>query len=165
LADFLEQEDYATKHNVSEEDRMAIEDGANKPVDPMQGLEGLDQAGPKLNWVSIFVPLHLSSLRFPLDHIVSAWRSGWGIFSSLIAKIEFSLREVLLWAAKYHVARKKRKRKPSDPSLFYKAGTARCRSWKCPRHLRRSESAMRCCKKKSKSTPKYPFPASRLFLL
>jgi hypothetical protein len=48
-ADFSEQEDYATKHNVSEEDRMAIEDGANKPVDPMQGLEGLDQAGPKLN--------------------------------------------------------------------------------------------------------------------
>ena len=46
---FLKQEDYATKHNVSEEDRMAIEDGANKPVDPMQGLEGLDQAGPKLN--------------------------------------------------------------------------------------------------------------------
>jgi len=44
-----EQEDYATKHNVSEEDRMAMEDGANKPVDPMQGLEGLDQAGPKLN--------------------------------------------------------------------------------------------------------------------
>jgi hypothetical protein len=49
FADFSEQEDYATKHNVSEEDRMAIEDGSNKPVDPMQGLEGLDQAGPKLN--------------------------------------------------------------------------------------------------------------------
>jgi hypothetical protein len=48
-ADFWEQEDYATKHNVSEEDRMAIEDGAKKPLDPMQGLEGLDQAGPKLN--------------------------------------------------------------------------------------------------------------------
>lgn len=41
------QEDYAAKHNVSEEDRMAVEDDG-KPADPMQGLEGLDQAGPKL---------------------------------------------------------------------------------------------------------------------
>lgn len=48
FADFVEQEDYASKHNVSEEDRMAVADGANKPVDPMQGLEGLDEAGPKL---------------------------------------------------------------------------------------------------------------------
>ncbi|GAB7329629.1 hypothetical protein MBLNU13_g01376t1 [Cladosporium sp. NU13] len=42
-----EQEDYAAKHNVSEEDRMAVEEDA-KAADPMQGLEGLDQAGPKL---------------------------------------------------------------------------------------------------------------------
>jgi hypothetical protein len=42
------QEDYATKHNVSEEDRMAVEDDSTKSADPMQGLEGLDQAGPKL---------------------------------------------------------------------------------------------------------------------
>jgi len=48
FADFVEQEDYASKHNVSEEDKMAVADGANKPVDPMQGLEGLDEAGPKL---------------------------------------------------------------------------------------------------------------------
>lgn len=51
LTDNPHQEGYAAKHNVSEEDRMAVEDGGasnNKPVDPMQGLEGLDQAGPKL---------------------------------------------------------------------------------------------------------------------
>ncbi|KAM0706433.1 hypothetical protein Q7P35_005759 [Cladosporium inversicolor] len=42
-----EQEDYAAKHNVSEEDRMAVEEDG-KAADPMQGLEGLDQAGPKL---------------------------------------------------------------------------------------------------------------------
>lgn len=41
------QEDYAAKHNVSEEDRMAVEEDG-KAADPMQGLEGLDQAGPKL---------------------------------------------------------------------------------------------------------------------
>lgn len=41
------QEDYAAKYNVSEEDRMAVEEDA-KAADPMQGLEGLDQAGPKL---------------------------------------------------------------------------------------------------------------------
>ena len=44
----LLREDYAAKHNVSEEDRMAVEEDGNKAVDPMQGLEGLDQAGPKL---------------------------------------------------------------------------------------------------------------------
>jgi hypothetical protein len=51
LTDNPHQEGYAAKHNVSEEDRMAVEDGGasnNKPVDPMQGLEGLDQADPKL---------------------------------------------------------------------------------------------------------------------
>lgn len=35
---------------MSEEDRLAAESaqsGANRPDDPMQGLEGLDVAGPK----------------------------------------------------------------------------------------------------------------------
>jgi len=45
--DAMTQEDYAAKHNVSEEDRMAVEEDG-KAADPMQGLEGLDQAGPKL---------------------------------------------------------------------------------------------------------------------
>ncbi|KAL1649663.1 hypothetical protein SLS61_006319 [Didymella pomorum] len=45
-----EQEGWLAKHAVSEEDRQAteqqqVEDSA--PVDPMQGLEGLDEAGPK----------------------------------------------------------------------------------------------------------------------
>ena len=44
----LLQEDYAAKHNVSEEDRMAVEEDGKAAADPMQGLEGLDQAGPKL---------------------------------------------------------------------------------------------------------------------
>lgn len=38
------------KNAVSEEDRMAAERarmGDNRPDDPMQGLEGLDVAGPK----------------------------------------------------------------------------------------------------------------------
>lgn len=45
-----EQEGWLAKHAVSEDDRRAVEqakadvDGA---VDPMQGLEGLDVAGPK----------------------------------------------------------------------------------------------------------------------
>ncbi|KAL1591190.1 hypothetical protein WHR41_00384 [Cladosporium halotolerans] len=42
-----EQEGYAAKHNVSEEDRMVVEEDA-KAANPMQGLEGLDEAGPKL---------------------------------------------------------------------------------------------------------------------
>lgn len=44
------QEGYLTKHAVSEEDRLATEQskaGAMAPADPMQGLEGLDVAGPK----------------------------------------------------------------------------------------------------------------------
>ncbi|KAF2005290.1 peptidyl-prolyl cis-trans isomerase E [Amniculicola lignicola CBS 123094] len=44
-----EQEGWIAKHAVSEEDREAAagttEDSA--PMDPMQGLEGLDEAGPK----------------------------------------------------------------------------------------------------------------------
>ena len=39
------------KHAVNDEDRIAAEQGAretnNRPADPMQGLEGLDVAGPK----------------------------------------------------------------------------------------------------------------------
>ncbi|KAJ9300766.1 hypothetical protein DTO271G3_1930 [Paecilomyces variotii] len=46
-----EQEGYLAKHAVSEEDRLAAEEarmGTNgRPEDPMQGLEGLDVAGPK----------------------------------------------------------------------------------------------------------------------
>lgn len=45
--DLRSQEGYAAKHNVSEEDRMVVEEDA-KAADPMQGLEGLDEAGPKL---------------------------------------------------------------------------------------------------------------------
>ncbi|KAG9624666.1 peptidyl prolyl cis-trans isomerase cyclophilin, partial [Aureobasidium melanogenum] len=45
-----EQEGYLAKHAVSDEDRVAArgdEDGHDCPVDPMQGLEGLDVAGPQ----------------------------------------------------------------------------------------------------------------------
>jgi hypothetical protein len=45
------QEGWLAKHAVSEEDRMAAEEGGDGaqdgPTDPMQGLEGLDVAGPK----------------------------------------------------------------------------------------------------------------------
>lgn len=44
------QEGWLAKHAVSEEDRKANEqaqDESNGPMDPMQGLEGLDEAGPK----------------------------------------------------------------------------------------------------------------------
>jgi hypothetical protein len=52
MADVLTriQEGWLAKHAVSEEDRKASEqakDEANGPMDPMQGLEGLDEAGPK----------------------------------------------------------------------------------------------------------------------
>ena len=39
------------KHAVSEEDRQATEQlqgETDSPIDPMQGLEGLDEAGPKV---------------------------------------------------------------------------------------------------------------------
>ncbi|KAK0513746.1 hypothetical protein JMJ35_003468 [Cladonia borealis] len=46
-----EQEGYLAKHAVSEEDRIAAgrggQDLENVPEDPMQGLEGLDIAGPR----------------------------------------------------------------------------------------------------------------------
>lgn len=44
------QEGWLAKHAVSEEDRKAheqVQEEANGPMDPMQGLEGLDEAGPK----------------------------------------------------------------------------------------------------------------------
>ncbi|KAF2689599.1 hypothetical protein K458DRAFT_400317 [Lentithecium fluviatile CBS 122367] len=45
-----EQEGWIAKHAVSEEDRHAAQQGQPEPeapMDPMQGLEGLDEAGPK----------------------------------------------------------------------------------------------------------------------
>ncbi|KAK4458740.1 peptidyl-prolyl cis-trans isomerase E [Cladorrhinum samala] len=43
-----EQEGWLAENAVSEEDRMASEQALNNAVlDPMQGLEGLDVAGPK----------------------------------------------------------------------------------------------------------------------
>lgn len=46
------QESWLEKHEVSEEDRAAAQKAkeeamAKEGVDPMQGLEGLDVAGPK----------------------------------------------------------------------------------------------------------------------
>ena len=41
------QEGYASRLNAGEEDRTD-EGGQGGGMDPMQGLEGLDQAGPKL---------------------------------------------------------------------------------------------------------------------
>jgi len=45
------QEGWLAKHAVSEEDQSAAEKAreseATAPEDPMQGLEGLDVAGPK----------------------------------------------------------------------------------------------------------------------
>ncbi|KAF2479070.1 hypothetical protein BDY17DRAFT_286903 [Neohortaea acidophila] len=44
-----EQEGYAAKYNVNEDEQLAGEDGAEGAAqDPMQGLEGLDVAGPQL---------------------------------------------------------------------------------------------------------------------
>ncbi|KAF1851865.1 RNA-binding domain-containing protein [Cucurbitaria berberidis CBS 394.84] len=44
-----EQEGWFAKHAVSEEDQQASAEAqeSNGPADPMQGLEGLDEAGPK----------------------------------------------------------------------------------------------------------------------
>ncbi|KAK4693579.1 hypothetical protein P7C71_g3858, partial [Lecanoromycetidae sp. Uapishka_2] len=46
-----EQEGYLAKHAVSEEDRIAtgqgVQDQETNPGDPMQGLQGLDVAGPQ----------------------------------------------------------------------------------------------------------------------
>ncbi|KAL2131970.1 hypothetical protein VTI74DRAFT_4397 [Chaetomium olivicolor] len=44
-----EQEGWLAEHAVSEEDRLAAEQAQiARPENPMQGLEGLDVAGPKL---------------------------------------------------------------------------------------------------------------------
>ncbi|KAA6414670.1 MAG: peptidyl prolyl cis-trans isomerase Cyclophilin [Lasallia pustulata] len=47
-----EQEGWLAKHAVSEEDRLAADQASantnGRPEDPMQGLEGLDVAGPQL---------------------------------------------------------------------------------------------------------------------
>lgn len=48
---FTIQEGWLAKHAVSEEDRLAADqaraDTNGRPEDPMQGLEGLDVAGPQ----------------------------------------------------------------------------------------------------------------------
>lgn len=49
--DFCLQEGWLAEHAVSEEDRLAADRAKSgvedRPEDPMQGLEGLDVAGPK----------------------------------------------------------------------------------------------------------------------
>jgi hypothetical protein len=42
-----EQEGWLAANAADEEDRMATEQANNRAEDPMQGLEGLDVAGPK----------------------------------------------------------------------------------------------------------------------
>ena len=42
------QEGYATRYNVNEETEGNADAADEKPEDPMQGLEGLDVAGPRL---------------------------------------------------------------------------------------------------------------------
>lgn len=48
----LVQEDWIAKYAVSEEDRQATEqarvDVDDGPMDPTQGLQGLDEAGPRI---------------------------------------------------------------------------------------------------------------------
>lgn len=48
----LLQEGWLAKHAVSDEDRLVAESAGNasetRPDDPMQGLEGLDVAGPQM---------------------------------------------------------------------------------------------------------------------
>ncbi|GIZ40636.1 hypothetical protein CKM354_000396500 [Cercospora kikuchii] len=43
-----EQEGYAAKYNVGEEGDAAAENNGDGPADPMQGLEGLAEAGPRM---------------------------------------------------------------------------------------------------------------------
>ena len=44
------QEGYASRYNVADGDQGGPdgEDDSARPMDPMQGLEGLDEAGPRL---------------------------------------------------------------------------------------------------------------------
>ena len=43
------QEGYATRYNVADGDQADADGEDAKPLDPMEGLEGLDVAGPRLN--------------------------------------------------------------------------------------------------------------------
>lgn len=51
ITDTRSQESWLAENAVSEEDKLAAENakaaGEDRPEDPMQGLEGLDVAGPK----------------------------------------------------------------------------------------------------------------------
>lgn len=50
VTDSGSQEGWLAEHAVSEEDKLAAENakaGEDRREDPMQGLEGLDVAGPK----------------------------------------------------------------------------------------------------------------------
>ena len=50
VANIASQEGWLAENAVSMEDKLAAErarSGADRPDDPMQGLEGLDVAGPK----------------------------------------------------------------------------------------------------------------------
>jgi hypothetical protein len=51
VTDTRSQEGWLAENAVSEEDKLARENakaaGEDRPEDPMQGLEGLDVAGPK----------------------------------------------------------------------------------------------------------------------
>ncbi len=42
------QEGYAARHSVNDGEGEQVEDEAGGQEDPMQGLEGLDVAGPRL---------------------------------------------------------------------------------------------------------------------
>lgn len=42
-----QQEGWLAENAVDEQDRMATDQAQSKADDPMQGLEGLDVAGPK----------------------------------------------------------------------------------------------------------------------
>lgn len=44
----LVQEGYAAKYNTNNDDQAAVDGDEGKPEDPMQGLEGLAEAGPRL---------------------------------------------------------------------------------------------------------------------
>ena len=48
LTDFS-QEGYATRYNVADGEQADADGEDDKPADPMEGLEGLDVAGPRLN--------------------------------------------------------------------------------------------------------------------
>lgn len=43
----VQQEGWLAAHAADEGERMAVEQANNRAEDPMQGLEGLDVAGPK----------------------------------------------------------------------------------------------------------------------